>query len=48
MTTRTYQTTKRNIRRSRRVARQTNPLANSLVTPVFGQGVFHNRISVAA
>ncbi len=44
MTTRTYQTTKRNVRRSRRVARQTN----ALVTPVFGQGVFHNRISIAA
>ena len=48
MTTRTYQTTKRNVRRSRRVARQTNPLAGSPIAPVFGQGVVHNRISIAA
>lgn len=46
MTTRSYQTTKRNIRRSRRIARSTDVLAGN-GRPVIG-GVLINRISFSA
>lgn len=44
MTTRSYQTTKRTVRRSRRIARQTG----ALTAPVGQSGVLNNRISFAA
>lgn len=44
MTTRTYQTHKRSVRRSRRIARQTGMLAS----PVAERGVIVNRIGLAA
>ncbi len=44
MTTRSYQTSKRNVRRSRRIARQTDVLT----APAAQRGVLNNRISFAA
>lgn len=44
MTTRTYQTTKRTVRRSRRIARQTHVLTG----PVLQHGILNNRTSFAA
>lgn len=46
MTTRSYQTTKRNVRRSRRIARNTEALAAG--GRVVRHGVLINRISFAA
>ncbi len=46
MTTRSYQTTKRNVRRSRRIARTTDVLAGGSRTVT--NGALVNRISFAA